>query len=103
MAHNSNPFEFDLTENPASQIQKAVSSEEIPKIYANGFICARSNSDVMLVLQLNGQPSTVVNLSFTSAKTLAKNLQGIVDQIESLMGQQVMTIDEINSKSAAKS
>lgn len=103
MTQESKDFEFDLSGNPSHQIQKAVTSQEIPKIYANGFICARSNSDVMIVLQLNGQPLTVLNLSFTSAKTFAKNLSGVIEQIEQTMDHKIMTIDEINNRSFSKS
>jgi hypothetical protein len=80
------------------QIQTAFASDNVPKIYANGFISARTNSDVFVVLQLNGQPISVLNLSYSSAKTLAQDLQKAIQDLENEMGRQILTIHEINEK-----
>ncbi len=58
-------------------INHALQSDSIPKIYCNGFTNAVGNSDVMLVLQQNGKPAGLVNMSFTVAKTLSQALKDI--------------------------
>lgn len=76
-------------------INLALESESIPKIYCNGFTNAVGNSDVMLVLQQNGKPAGVVNMSFTIAKTLSQSLKEIIDSIEQKSNQSIMTTHEV--------
>lgn len=76
-------------------INLALESESVPKIYCNGFTNAVGNSDVMIVLQQNGKPAGVVNMSFTIAKTLSHSLKEIIDSIESKSGQNIMTTQEV--------
>ncbi|PZV81480.1 hypothetical protein CLV31_11011 [Algoriphagus aquaeductus] len=76
-------------------INLALESESIPKIYCNGFTNAVGNSDVMLVLQQNGKPAGVVNMSFTIAKTLSQSLKEIIDSIEQKSNQSIMTTYEV--------
>jgi hypothetical protein len=76
-------------------INLALESDSIPKIYCNGFTNAVGNSDVMLVLQQNGKPAGVVNMSFTIAKTLSQSLKEIIDSIEQKSNQSIMTTHEV--------
>lgn len=76
-------------------INLALESDSIPKIYCNGFTNAVGNSDVMLVLQQNGKPAGVVNISFTIAKTLSQSLKEIIDSIEEKSNQTIMTTHEV--------
>lgn len=82
----------------AGQIQHALASQTVPKIYANGFTCARSNSDILVVLSLNGQPAGLLNLSFTGAKSLANDLRKTVADIERITSHTIMTINEVDAK-----
>lgn len=76
-------------------INQALESDSIPKIYCNGFTNAVGNSDVMVVLQQNGKPAGVVNMSFTIAKTLSQSLKEIIDSIEEKSNQSIMTTHEV--------
>ncbi len=76
-------------------INLALESDSIPKIYCNGFTNAVGNSDVMVVLQQNGKPAGVVNMSFTIAKTLSQSLKEIIDSIEEKSNQSIMTTHEV--------
>lgn len=87
------------TQNQAAALNQlinlALESDKIPKIYCNGFTNAVGNSDVMLVLQQNGKPAGVVNMSFTIAKTLSQSLKEIIDSIEEKSNQSIMTTHEV--------
>ena len=81
-----------------SDVKQAISSTEVPKIYSNGFIVFRSNSDTGIVLQHNGQPAGVVSMSFTTAKSLMIKLGDVIREFEELVETEILTIDEINRK-----
>lgn len=77
--------------------QNAIQNVQVPKIYANGFANAVGQGDTTTVLQQNGVPVAVLNLSFTVAKTLAKKLGGIITEFEQQTGNTIMTTDECAS------
>jgi hypothetical protein len=74
---------------------KAVESPDIPKLYANGFMTGYSNSDLIVILQQNGMPIASLNLSFTTAKSLALKLGNLIKDIEMMSGQAIMTTDDV--------
>jgi len=49
-------------------IQNALSSPNTPKLYVNGFVTGQTQADVFVVLQLNGNPTAVLNMSFTKCE-----------------------------------
>ncbi len=77
---------------------KILASEDVPKIYANSFACFQSNADVGVLFQQNGQPTAVLNLSFTLAKTLAEKLNQILVDFEDKTGNKIMTTTIIDEK-----
>lgn len=95
MQEQSKPQELDQTNALNQLINLALESDSVPKIYCNGFTNAIGNSDVMVVLQQNGKPAGVVNMSFTIAKTLSQSLKDIIDSIESKSSQNIMTTHEV--------
>ncbi len=66
--------------------------------YANGFQVGITSSDTSLVLMLDGSPMITVHLSFTSAKTLANKINGLMAQFEEKVSQKIMTIDDVNER-----
>jgi hypothetical protein len=89
-APTSAPAAWDHT----ARIAEALKAD-IPKIYANAFVCAMGVSDVTVILERNGRPEAVLNLSFTSTKTLSVKLAGVVAQLEEKSGQPVMITDDV--------
>ena len=78
------------------EFEKLVNSG-IPGFYFNGFQNAAGTSDVTSVLQLNGAPVCVLNMSFTTAKTLSVLLGQMVGAIEAATGQEIMTTQRIEA------
>lgn len=76
-------------------IINAVKNPEIPKTYANGFSCALGIGDVSVMLQRNGEPIEVLNLSYTVAKTLSIKLQDLISYLENKSKNTIMSTDEI--------
>lgn len=69
---------------------------DVPHIFANGFGIGLSNSDISLVLKLDGRPVQVVHLSYTLAKTLEKKMGNSVQQFEKAVGREMLITDEID-------
>jgi hypothetical protein len=71
-----------------------------PRLYANGFIMAQSASDVSIVMLTNGAATSVLSLSFISAKTLIAELSKVLNNFEKAIGETVPTMDEVQQKMA---
>lgn len=69
----------------------------LPAIYFNGFQMSLSNADVNTVLLLNNQPQIGLNMSYTTAKTLAQALSEIVGALEKVTQRDIMTIKEVGA------
>ena len=67
----------------------------VPVHYFNGFINSLGDSDVHSILLLDGQPVAKINMSFSTAKTLAKLLQDLITTLESVSTHPIMTTTEI--------
>ena len=80
---------------PADRVQEAVKNTNIPQLYCNGFALQASGLDTLMVLERNGLPVATLNMSFSSAKTLAQKLNELIDAIEKRTGRSIMTDEEI--------
>ncbi|NUM54870.1 MAG: hypothetical protein HUU46_14585 [Candidatus Hydrogenedentes bacterium] len=83
----------EVVANAIEEAQKGT----IPHIYANGFTNALGSGDIVVVLQRNGPPAAVLNLSFTAAKSLSQKLNELIANLEALTGNTIMTTDDINN------
>ncbi len=87
--------------NPQDIIRYALESDEVEKIYANGFINFLNISDVGIILQLNNKPKVVLNISYSLAKTLHEKLGDLIKNFEEDSQHEIMTTDFIK-KSVTK-
>ena len=77
------------------EIEQALESVEVPKLYANSFSCALGIGDVAILLKNGNKAVGVVNMSFTIAKTLSIKLQELIAFLEAKSGNRIMISDEI--------
>jgi len=78
-----------------NEIQKAVGNTAIPHLYFNGFSTTLSTGDILIVLKQNDVPVAVLNASYTVAKTLVQKVGGVIDKLEKITGNTVMTTDNV--------
>lgn len=83
-------------------INAVLSDESIPKHYISGFLAGISAADIMIVGQRNGRPEFVLNMSFTTAKTLAQNLMETIQALEKQTGRDIMTISDVDKGKSTK-
>lgn len=79
------------------RIEAALASQDIPHIYANGFVNATGNADIITVLERNNSPVAVLNMSYTPAKSLAQNLSQIIEGLEQKSKQTSMTTEVVDT------
>jgi len=68
---------------------------DIPTLYMNGFVNSISAGDITTLLERNGKPVAIINMSFTVAKTLSIALGQIIAQIEERSGRNMLTTHEL--------
>ena len=64
-------------------------------LYANGFIAGLTAFDMYVIGIVNSMPSFTINMSYTTAKSLAHLMNNLVQDFESKMGQEIPTSDQI--------
>ena len=79
-------------------VQEAVESEDIIKIYANGFAGFFTNSDIGMVFSRNSKPVAVLNMSLTLAKTLIEKLGRMIHDFETNTDIRILTTSDIEEK-----
>ena len=70
----------------------------IPKYYFNGFSLGLSNSDITMMLTINGNPEAELNMSYTTAKSLSDVLNITIKHLETSTGHELMTTKFIEKK-----
>jgi hypothetical protein len=70
---------------------------DVPQIYFNAFVSTMSSGDVLTILERNGKPVVVLNMSYTVAKTLAISLGQIISQFESAVERNMLTTHEVQT------
>ena len=70
----------------------------LTKLYANNFATGYSAADIYIIGQVNGAPTFVLNLSFTSAKSLSKMLADTVENFEKTAEFEIHPVEEIAEK-----
>ena len=83
--------------SPDEEALRSATSQSIPNIYANGFQIGLSNSDAFIVFQRQGQPTAVLNISYTLAKTLHTKLSTVVTEFEALTKRNMLTTDDVDA------
>lgn len=75
----------------------------IQTFYANGMKVGLSLTDVVITFSLNGQPIQIMNLSYSTAKTLAENLNIVLNDLEQRTKTKVLSMKDVNDVLQLKS
>ena len=93
----------DHTEpSPDQRIQLALEAD-VPHIYFNGFVNGFAPGDIVCVLEKNGRPTGIMNMSYTLAKTLSVSLAQLIATLEETSGQPILTTHEVGKYLASAS
>ena len=81
----------DLQNAPAGNLPLV----QMPLLYFNSFEAKASLSDLALILMVDGQPQARLALSFTTAKTLAKELHKVIDWFETATNNKLLVMSDV--------
>lgn len=70
---------------------------EVPQAYFNGFAPSISNADIGLALLLDNAPTLKLNMSYTTAKSLAVALKDVIETLEKQTKTKIMTAGTVNT------
>jgi len=70
---------------------------DVSGVYFNGFQIALTNADISGVLLLNGQPQVILNMSYTTAKSLAQALEHLVSELEQVTARPIMVTKDVDT------
>ena len=90
---NPNPKVESVTE----VVTAALKSGSVPHFYVNGFRNVLATADVALLLEQNGVLQATLNMSHTTAKTLAVQLRDLLQTLESALERPLQTSYEIEA------
>jgi hypothetical protein len=76
---------------------KSASDPQLPHIYFNGFRNRVSTTDVLIELNINGNPMIVINTTHAMAKALANGLSQLLASFETTTGSAVPNLTELQS------
>ncbi len=77
------------------QLKEGLEIPDLQNIYANGFITAIGNGDVVILLKNNDKPIASLNLSYTVAKSLCQILGTAISSLEQKTGNVIMTTHDV--------
>ncbi len=80
---------------PVPDLVALISDKNIPKIYGNGFSAGLSLSDATLIIQMGPVPVALLNMSFTTLKTLSITINDLIEQVEQTTGEPLKGIQDI--------
>ena len=87
--------EEQLQETMRKKFDEALNNPDVPQIYVNALQSGYNNTDFILLLESNGRPSVILNLSYTLAKTLVQNIGNNIADMETQMGHSIHTMEEM--------
>jgi len=83
-------------EDYSMRTERALNDPDIPNIHFNGFVNNIGSGDILIILESNKKPVAVLNASYTVAKSLAQQLNMLINSLENLSDREIMTTDQIN-------
>ena len=87
----------DVNQAALAQIQAGNALPSEKKFYVNGFVIAVSPADIVVICQQNGEPVAMLSMSYVLAKTFMERLKTSLEDLETKMGQPILTVDAITA------
>lgn len=82
-------------ENKPVEIQRNFLPVSLQSLYSNGILVSLTLSDISLTITINGQPTHSLNMSLTTAKTLAANINTAIKDFETKTNSRVLEAKEV--------
>jgi len=87
-------------QNQGMDISAILNNPQVQKLYVNRTVVGNTISDMFIITQSTGTQPTLVQMSFTTAKTLAEDLLRMISEFEDKTGQKVLSMKDIQERMA---
>jgi hypothetical protein len=87
-----------VSQSDGIDISDILADPDVPKLYMNGFVVGKSLSDMFIIAQTASKPLAMIQMSFTTAKTLAEDLSNLIQEFENQTGQKLLSMRDIQQK-----
>ncbi|MFH0959001.1 MAG: hypothetical protein V1897_09895 [Pseudomonadota bacterium] len=87
-------------QNQVIDISTILNNPQIQKLYVNRTVVGNTISDMFVIAQSTGTQPVLIQMSFTTAKTLADELLKMIAEFEDKTGQKIMSVKDIQGKLA---
>ena len=87
-------------QNQGMDISTILNNPQVQKLYVNRTVVGNTISDMFIITQSTGTQPTLVQMSFTTAKTLADDLLRMISEFEDKTGQKVLSMKDIQERMA---
>jgi hypothetical protein len=89
----------DMSDHASASNDNASIKSPDAEIYVNAFTIGTSLSDVYIIMSRSrGEANAVVQMSFTTAKTLMENLTQVINEFEEKTGQTILTMKDVQDR-----
>jgi hypothetical protein len=85
-------------QNQGMDIAAVLNNPQVQKLYVNRTVVGNTISDMFIITQSTGTPPTLIQMSFTTAKTLAEDLFRMISEFEDKTGQKVLSMKDIQER-----
>jgi hypothetical protein len=85
--------------SPDERLERAKKAG-VPVLYFNGYLNNLGVGDVLSVLERNGEPVAILNMSYTIAKSLSVSLGQLITYLEENAGRPMLTASEVEKLAA---
>jgi hypothetical protein len=85
-----------MQEAARQKFEKVMNDPNVPQIYVNNLQSGYNNTDFILLLESNGRPSAVLNMSYTLAKTLVETIGNNITDLEAKLGHSIRSMEEMD-------
>jgi hypothetical protein len=87
-------------QNQGMDISTILNNPQVQKLYVNRTVVGNTISDMFIIAQSTGTQPTLVQMSFTTAKTLAEDLLRMISEFEDKTKQKILTMKDIQERMA---
>ena len=96
MAARQRSVEEKMQEAVRKKFDAVLDDPNVPQIYVNSLQSGFNNTDFILLLESNGRPSAILNLSYTLAKTLVQTIGSNIAELEAQLGHSIHSMEEMD-------
>jgi hypothetical protein len=96
MAKKPQPIQEIKISEHMERLNRALAGD-VPTFYFNGYVTHLGTGDILTILEKNGKPVAVLNMSYTMAKSFSASLGTMIAKLEETSGRNMLTTQDVEA------